>query len=426
MVILDDINLSIRRGEFHIFLGWSGCGKSTLLNIIAGFTPKSAGSVTVDGKEVEKPGFERGVVFQNADSAIFPWLTVWKNVEYGLKIRHLPPEERQKKVKHCIEMVGLEGHIKKYPHELSGGMKQRVQIARSIANNSTILIMDEPFGALDAQTRRLMQNELVKIWQETHKTILFVTHDIQEAVYLGMKISILSRAPNARIMKTLDVPFPHARNLAHPEIAALIQQIQAYFDIEYSISWKLYTANSDIQSPVDLKGKSIVTQLGTVGEYWNTRTIAAAGLDPSEVTLYPLESSMEGVALIQSGRVDAMWANARAAQELRKFEGIHAISDLSVVGAPTLSFGIATEKFLTEKPGLVQKYLKAVQEIYGFIGTNPQQAAEILQKSNGTPVAQSLVNLEASIIYVNLEQRHIDALVNLYAIIYLCTHNYIL
>jgi NitT/TauT family transport system ATP-binding protein len=233
--ILQDVNLSIEAGEFHIFLGWSGCGKSTLLNIIAGFVEKTSGLVMVDQEEVSKPGFERGVVFQNADSAIFPWITVWKNVEYGLKIRKVPPKDRDPIVKRCISLVGLEGHEKKYPHELSGGMKQRVQIARSMANNPKILLMDEPFGALDAQTRKLMQNELIKIWQESHKTILFVTHDIQEAVYLGQKISILSRSPNARIMETLDVPFPYHRDLASPKTVAMVQHIQGFFDIEYTI-----------------------------------------------------------------------------------------------------------------------------------------------------------------------------------------------
>jgi NitT/TauT family transport system ATP-binding protein len=233
--VLKDINLRIEQGEFHIFLGWSGCGKSTLLNIIAGFVEKTTGQVAVDKEEVTKPGVDRGVVFQNADSAIFPWITVWKNVEYGLKIRKIPKEEREVIVKRCISLVGLDGHEKKYPHELSGGMKQRVQIARSMANNPKILLMDEPFGALDAQTRRLMQNELIKIWQESRKTILFVTHDIQEAVYLGQKISILSRSPDARIMETLDVNFPYPRNLASSETTALIQYIQGFFEIEYSI-----------------------------------------------------------------------------------------------------------------------------------------------------------------------------------------------
>jgi NitT/TauT family transport system ATP-binding protein len=233
--VLENINLNIKRGEFHVFLGWSGCGKSTLLNIVAGFVQKTEGRVLADGEEVTKPGFERGVVFQNADSAIFSWIPVWKNVEYGLKIRKVPAEERRGIVKRCIALVGLEGHEKKYPHELSGGMKQRVQIARSMANNSKILLMDEPFGALDAQTRKLMQNELIKIWQETRKTILFVTHDIQEAVYLGQKISILSRSPNSRIMETITVGVPYNRNLASAEITALAQNIQSFFDVEYNI-----------------------------------------------------------------------------------------------------------------------------------------------------------------------------------------------
>jgi NitT/TauT family transport system ATP-binding protein len=233
--VLDDITLNIAPGEFHVFLGWSGCGKSTLLNIIAGFVKKTKGSVRVDGEEVEKPGFERGVVFQNADSAIFPWITVWKNVEYGLRIRKVSTPERRNIVKRCISLVGLEGHEQKYPHELSGGMKQRVQIARSMANNPKILIMDEPFGALDAQTRKAMQNELISIWQETQKTILFVTHDIQEAVYLGQKISILSRAPNAKILQTLDIPFPYYRNLSASGETQAVQHIQSFFDIEYTI-----------------------------------------------------------------------------------------------------------------------------------------------------------------------------------------------
>jgi NitT/TauT family transport system ATP-binding protein len=233
--VLKDINLNIKRGEFHIFLGWSGCGKSTLLNIIAGFLPKTQGSVIVNGKEVVKPGYERGVVFQNADSALFPWISVWKNVEYGLKIRHVPKDERSETVKRCIKLVGLEKHEKKYPRELSGGMKQRVQIARSIANDSDILIMDEPFGALDAYTRRNMQNELIKIWQETQKTILFVTHDIQEAVILGQKISILSQAPNANIMKSITVDLPYPRSMTDKSIADIVVDIEKCFAVEYSI-----------------------------------------------------------------------------------------------------------------------------------------------------------------------------------------------
>ncbi|MDR1377749.1 MAG: ABC transporter ATP-binding protein [Synergistaceae bacterium] len=233
--ILDDINLDIARGEFHVFLGWSGCGKSTLLNIIAGFVPKSGGKVTVYGNDVEGPGRDRGVVFQNADAALFPWLTVQKNVEYGLRLSGTPKKERGETARKCIRLVGLELHENKYPDELSGGMKQRAQIARSIANDSEILIMDEPFGALDAQTRRLMQKEVISIWRETEKTILFVTHDIQEAVFLGQKVSVMSRAPNATIIETIEIGVPYPRKIDNSQVSAFIQKIQGFFDVEYEI-----------------------------------------------------------------------------------------------------------------------------------------------------------------------------------------------
>ncbi len=217
--VLKNVDLKIKEGEFHIFLGASGCGKSTLLNIIAGFLDYTQGSITLDGKAITGAGPDRGVVFQNADQALFPWITVWENVEYGLKMQHIAREKRKKIVRNCINLVGLTGHEKKHPAELSGGMKQRVQIARSIASNPEILIMDEPFGALDAQTRRNLQDGLIDIWKETKKTIIFVTHDLQEAVYLGQKISIFSAAPDAHIATQLDVPFGYPRNLNNVDIA---------------------------------------------------------------------------------------------------------------------------------------------------------------------------------------------------------------
>ena len=225
--VLKDVNLEIKEGEFHIFLGASGCGKSTLLNIIAGFLSKTEGEVLLEQKPITKPGPERGVVFQNADSAIFPWLTVYKNVEYGLKMQHVDKEKRRKIVQNSINLVGLSGHEKKYPSELSGGMKQRVQIARSIASNPEILIMDEPFGALDAQTRRILQDELISIWKKTGKTILFVTHDLQEAVYLGQQISIFSAAPDANIVTKVEVPFEYPRNLNSTDVAEFTMQVHA-------------------------------------------------------------------------------------------------------------------------------------------------------------------------------------------------------
>lgn len=232
---LKDVDLEIPAGEFHVLLGWSGCGKSTLLNLIAGFLKETDGHILVDGQKVIRPGKDRGMVFQNADAAIFPWLTAWKNIEYGLKIQKVDKKKRVDIVNDAVRMVGLQGHEKKYPHELSGGMKQRVQIARSIAGNPSVLIMDEPFGALDAQTRRGLQNELIDIWRQTRKTILFVTHDIQEAVYLGERISILSRSPESRIIKTLEVDAPYKRVFSDAKISGVIQEIQSVFDLEYNI-----------------------------------------------------------------------------------------------------------------------------------------------------------------------------------------------
>ncbi|MBQ4293359.1 MAG: ABC transporter ATP-binding protein [Lachnospiraceae bacterium] len=215
--VLRNINLQIKEGEFHVFLGASGCGKTTLLNIIAGLLPKTSGEVRMDGKEINGMSPERGLVFQNADSVLFPWLTVKQNVAYALKPKKLKKEELEKRTTEAIALVGLTGHERKYPEELSGGMRQRLQIARSFASDPEVLIMDEPFGALDAQTRMVLQDELVGIWKKTKKTILFVTHDLSEAVLLGQKISILSAAPDASIASYEAVPFSYPRNSEDPD-----------------------------------------------------------------------------------------------------------------------------------------------------------------------------------------------------------------
>jgi NitT/TauT family transport system ATP-binding protein len=228
--ILAGVDLDIHEGEFHVLLGPSGCGKSTLLNIIAGLALPTGGSVTMKGEPVRKPGRDRGLVFQNADAAIFPWLTVRENVEFGPRMAGVSKATRRGIAAKYIELVGLRGHEDKFPHELSGGMKQRTQIARLLANDSSVLVMDEPFGALDAHTRRVMQNELVRTWRETGKTVVFVTHDIQEAILLGQRIHIMSTAPEARIFKTYRVELPYPRVETDTRFVALLARIQSHFD----------------------------------------------------------------------------------------------------------------------------------------------------------------------------------------------------
>jgi NitT/TauT family transport system ATP-binding protein len=178
---VDDFSLNIERGEFLCLLGPSGCGKTTILTMLAGFDHPTTGDIFLEGKRVKDPSRDRGVVFQGDDS-LYPWLTAQENVEFGLRMQKMPIEQRHAKALSMLKMVGLFGHHEKYPHELSGGMKQRIQIARALVNEPKMLLMDEPFGALDAQTRNIMQRELRKIWQATQTTIVFITHDVDEAL----------------------------------------------------------------------------------------------------------------------------------------------------------------------------------------------------------------------------------------------------
>jgi NitT/TauT family transport system ATP-binding protein len=190
---LQDVSLSVRDQEFVALLGPSGCGKSTLLYLVGGFLPIQAGTITVAGRQVTAPGPDRGIVFQHF--ALFPWKTVMSNVLYGLERQGIARDERRQRAKYFIDMVGLDGFEDSYPAQLSGGMKQRAAIARTLAFDPDILLMDEPFGALDAQTRSLMQSELLAIWEKTRKTVIFVTHDVQEAVYLAQRVVVMSARP---------------------------------------------------------------------------------------------------------------------------------------------------------------------------------------------------------------------------------------
>ncbi len=204
VLALDHVSLQVANREFVALLGPSGCGKSTLLYLIGGFLPVETGAIRVDGNPVAGPGPDRGIVFQHF--ALFPWKTVRGNILYGLERQGMPKEEREKCAMDYIELVGLHGFEDSYPSQLSGGMKQRTAIARTLAFDPKILLMDEPFGALDAQTRGLMQSELLRIWQRTPKTVIFVTHDVQEAVYLADRVAVMSARPG-RIKTIVDTKF---------------------------------------------------------------------------------------------------------------------------------------------------------------------------------------------------------------------------
>lgn len=204
VLALDDVSLDVRDKEFIALLGPSGCGKSTLLYLIGGFLPVEAGSISIDGRRITGPGPDRGVVFQHF--ALFPWKTVRQNVLYGLERKGVAREEREAIAKKYIDTVGLSGFEDNYPSQLSGGMKQRAAIARTLAVDPAVLLMDEPFGALDAQTRALMQGELLGLWRASPKTVIFVTHDVQEAVYLAGRVVVMSARPG-KVKAIVDTDF---------------------------------------------------------------------------------------------------------------------------------------------------------------------------------------------------------------------------
>lgn len=210
-IALNGVSLDIKENEFICVVGPSGCGKSTLLNIIAGLLEPTSGTVSLDGKVIEGTGVERGVVFQQY--ALFPWRTVLKNVMFPLEMKKVPKDEAEAIARKYIKSVGLEGFEKSFPKELSGGMKQRVAIARAYAANPEVLLLDEPFGALDAQTRVQLQTELLETWEKEKKTCFFITHDVDEAVILAQRVIIMSARPG-RIKKIVDIDIPYPRTQA--------------------------------------------------------------------------------------------------------------------------------------------------------------------------------------------------------------------
>ena len=222
VVALKDIDLHVATGEFVCLLGPSGCGKSTLLNAIAGFSPPSEGTITVDGKPVKGPGPDRGMVFQ--EYALFPWMTVEANVGFGLEIKGMAKAERHERIASLLAMLGLSDFADRFPKDLSGGMRQRVAIARVLAIDSPILLMDEPFGALDALTRRSLQDELIKIWSQFRKTIVFVTHSIEESIYLADRIVVMTYRPGT-VKRDIHVTMERPRDSSAAEFNTLKREI---------------------------------------------------------------------------------------------------------------------------------------------------------------------------------------------------------
>jgi len=206
---LRDVTLEVYEGEFLCIIGPTGCGKTTLLRIVAGLESPTQGEISLKGKRITRPGADRGLVFQ--EFALFPWRTTWKNIEFGLEITRLPPDKRREIVERYVKLVGLQGFQNALPRQLSSGMKQRVAIARALANDPKVLLMDEPFGSLDAQTRNIMQKELLTIWEQTKKTVVFVTHSVDEAVYLADRIVVLAARPGT-VKRIVEVNLPRPRD----------------------------------------------------------------------------------------------------------------------------------------------------------------------------------------------------------------------
>jgi NitT/TauT family transport system ATP-binding protein len=239
LLALDNINLEVKQGEFLCIVGPSGCGKSTLLHLIAGLHPQTSGKVLVDGSPVTGPGTDRILIFQ--ELGLFPWLTVAGNVEFGMKMKNVPKAERDDRIAYYLRLVQLSKFRDSYIHQLSGGMRQRVALARALATDPDVLLMDEPFAALDAQTRDLLHDELERIWAETGSTIIFVTHNVREAARLADRVALLTFRPG-RVKEEFTVNLPRPRHMEHPDVSrmartildCLREEINKSLEVEYS------------------------------------------------------------------------------------------------------------------------------------------------------------------------------------------------
>jgi NitT/TauT family transport system ATP-binding protein len=242
-----DINLEIRRGDFYCLLGPSGCGKSTILTLIAGFEKPTVGRIEIEGEggapawrtSIKGPGTDRSMIFQDASAALFPWLNVEENILFGPRLRYADRGQLSQILDAYLRMVGLSQHVRKFPFELSGGMKQRVQIARSLIMEPEILLMDEPFAALDAITKRGLQQELSRIWQQTGKTVVYVTHDIIEALLLGTRVAVMTAGHAARVKREIAIDLPQ------PRVTSSLEFVDAARTLEVLIEEEVHAARSE-------------------------------------------------------------------------------------------------------------------------------------------------------------------------------------
>lgn len=253
LIVFDDVNIRIEKGEFVCIIGHSGCGKSTILNVLAGLDTPTKGVVIMDGKEVSGPSLDRGIVFQNY--SLLPWLTARQNVSFGVKARW-PQWSKDKVNKHTekfLDMVGLSHSLDKKPSELSGGMRQRVSIARAFATNPKLLLLDEPFGALDALTRGIIQDELIKIWSETQQTVFMITHDVDEAILLADRILLMTNGPRAKVAESVTINLPRPRNRA-----SIIDNPDYYKIRNYLVNF-LVTRSNELNDGGDVDSSTTVS-----------------------------------------------------------------------------------------------------------------------------------------------------------------------
>jgi len=233
---LENATMKVRRGEFYCLLGPSGCGKSTILNLIAGFAQPDSGIIRMDRQPVIDAGTERVMVFQDASSALFPWLRTHQNVEFGLSVQGISTARASERAMDYLDLVGLKEHAHKFPYELSGGMKQRCQLARALVLEPEVLLMDEPFAALDAISKRIMQKELLRIWQQYRMTVVYITHDVNEAMLLAQRVAVMRRGPGSTIKEVFEIDQSYPRRLTEGVVSKILERIEASLETEVGSS----------------------------------------------------------------------------------------------------------------------------------------------------------------------------------------------